>query len=235
MIWIRAFGLRMRKQLLRLGLAATVLVWGAGVPLRLGAQQFHGQPSAADPTIPGGNHEMGARAGFSLHSGHYLGYDHDVKFFPFDVRYSYRFLLKNKFAVRYSPEVTALALMDEPNQPVWASTNPTTTRRKSLGGGLSPVGFQFDFRPRKRIQPFFSENSGILYFDQRVLSPQGSQLLFTTDLGLGVNVFRKKRQAITFGYRYQHMSNANISDHNPGTDANTFYVGVSRFRTAGVL
>jgi hypothetical protein len=28
--------------------------------------------------------------------------------------------------------------------------------------------------------------------------------------------------------------NANISQHNPGMDANTFYVSVSRFRTKGI-
>jgi opacity protein-like surface antigen len=54
--------------------------------------------------------------------------------------------------------------------------------------------------------------------------------MFTIDFGGGVNIFLRQRQALTLGYRYQHLSNANISAHNPGTDANTFYVGVSRFR-----
>ena len=99
---------------------------------------------------------------------------------------------------------------------------------------MSPVGFQFDLRPKARVQPFFSENSGILYFSQRVLSPQGSQLLFSTYLGLGINFFPAQHRAVTLGYRYQHMSNANISDHNPGTDANTFYLGYSFFHTHGV-
>jgi hypothetical protein len=38
---------------------------------------------------------------------------------------------------------------------------------------------------------------------------------------------------VSIGYRYQHLSNANIRQHNPGMDANTFYVSVSlRFRVA---
>ena len=49
----------------------------------------------------------------------------------------------------------------------------------------------------------------------------------------GVNIFHHKYQAITIGNRYQHLSNANISVHNPGTDANSFDVGVSRFKTKG--
>ena len=52
------------------------------------------------------------------------------------------------------------------------------------------------------------------------MSPQGSQFCTT-----GVNIFHHKYQAITIGDRYQHLSNANISVHNPGTDANSFDVG----------
>lgn len=190
--------------------------------------------SAADPTLPGGNHQIGVWGGFSLHSGHYLGFDKGVKFFPFDVRYSYRFALFPQFVVRYSPEATLFALMDEPNHPTWDSTHPTTPTRLSKGAGLSPVGFELDLRPRSQVQPFFTENSGVIYFDQRVLSPDGSQFMFSTDLGLGINFFPQLRRAVTVGYRYQHMSNANISNHNPGTDANTFYVGFSRFHTKDV-
>ena len=83
------------------------------------------------------------------------------------------------------------------------------------------------------MQPFLSTNGGFVYFDQRVLSPQGSQWMYTIDFGCGLHFFRKARQDWTLGYRYQHLSNANISEHNPGTDANTFYIAVSRFRSKG--
>lgn len=185
---------------------------------------------ARDVVNPGGKHELGAWVGFSLHSGHYLGYDKDVKWFPVNVRYSYRFWTHETFALRYAPEVTVLALLDEPD----SNFVPlSSARRRTLGGGLTPAGFEMDFYPKSRIQPFISEHSGLDYFTQRVLSPEGSQLLFTTDLGLGLNFFTRKRQDVTIGYRYQHLSNANISNRNPGTDANTFYVGFSKFWTKG--
>jgi hypothetical protein len=53
------------------------------------------------------------------------------------------------------------------------------------------------------------------------------------DFGTGINIFRKAREAVTIRYRYQHLSNANISGHNPGKDANTFQVAVSRLRSKG--
>lgn len=183
---------------------------------------------------PGGRHEFGVWWGLSLMSGHIWGYSGDVKYMPIDLRYSYAFYRHHQsWTMRYSPELTALAMID------WPTPNTTSTetlynqRARAYGSGLSPVGFQCDFLPLHRVQPFLSGDGGFIYFDNRVLSPQGSQFMYTVDYGTGVNVFHHKNQAITIGYRYQHLSNANISLHNPGTDANTFYVGVSRYRTKG--
>ena len=180
---------------------------------------------------PGGVHEFGAWWGLSLMSGHIWGYAKDIKYMPIDVRYSYLFSLHDHWAMRYSPEVTALAMLDEPIPD--PTNNPQTERKRTYGSGVSPVGFQSDFFPSHRVQPFLSTNGGFIYFLDHVLSPQGSQFMYTVDFGCGVNIFRKARQAVSIGYRYQHLSNANISEHNPGTDANTFYVSVSRFRTKG--
>ena len=181
---------------------------------------------------PGGAHEFGAWWGLSLMSGHIWGYAKDVKYMPIDVRYTYLFTEHPYWTMRYAPEMTALAMMDEPN-PQAAPTDVFNQRKRAYGSGVSPVGFESDFFPSSRIQPFFSTNGGFIYFDQRVLSPQGSQWMYTIDFGTGIHVFRKARQDWTLGYRYQHLSNANISMHNPGTDANTFYIAVSRFRTKG--
>jgi hypothetical protein len=179
---------------------------------------------------PGGVHEFGAWWGLSLISGHVWGYAKDVKYMPIDVRYSYELEHWNHWTMRYSPEITALAMLDEP---VPNQTNPELLRKRTYGSGVSPVGFQSDFFPSKRVQPFLSTDGGFIYFMDRVLSPQGSQFMYTVDFGTGINIFRKERQAVSIGYRYQHLSNANISQHNPGMDANTFYVSVSRFRTKG--
>jgi hypothetical protein len=122
-------------------------------------------------------------------------------------------------------------MMDEPNTA--KVTNIETRRKRTYGSGLSPVGFRTSFFPEKRVQPFLSTDGGFIYFADRVLSPQGSQFMYTIDFGTGFTIYRKQRQSISFGYRYQHLSNANISVHNPGTDTNNFYVQVSRFRTKG--
>jgi len=119
------------------------------------------------------------------------------------------------------------------DEPLPKNPNRFTQRKRTYGSGLSPVGFRTNFFTDSRVQPFLSTDGGFIYFIDRVLSPQGSQWMYTIDFGGGLQIFRKQRQAVSIGYRYQHLSNANISLHNPGTDTNVFYVAVSRFRTKG--
>ena len=177
---------------------------------------------------PGGVHEFGAWWGLSLMSGHIWGYAKDVKYMPIDVSYSY--LLFPKLNLRYAPELTALAMLDEPTP---GGTDRFTQRKRTYGSGISPVGFRESFFSESRVQPFLSTDGGVIYFTDRVLSPQGSQFMYTIDFGGGLQFHRNNREAFTIGYRYQHLSNANISLHNPGTDTNVFYLAVSRFRTKG--
>jgi Lipid A 3-O-deacylase (PagL) len=178
----------------------------------------------------GGVHEFGAWWGLSLMTGHVWGYAKDVKYMPIDVTYSYLWLRKESWNFRYAPELTALAMLDEPMPP---NKNKFTQRKRTYGSGISPVGFRASFFPQSRVQPFLSTDGGMVYFIDRVLSPQGSQFMYTIDFGGGLQMFHTQRQAFTLGYRYQHLSNANISRHNPGTDTNVFYFAVSRFRTKG--
>ena len=185
---------------------------------------------------PGGVHEFGAWWGLSLISGHIWGFAGDVKYMPIDVRYTYLISPHESWTLRYAPEVTAVAMLSQPVPgavPTKVQPAAQNLRERIYGSGVSPVGFEADFAPAKRVQPFLSTNGGALYFADRVLSPEGSRFMYTIDFGCGIHVFRKARQDWSLGYRYQHLSNANISEHNPGTDANTFYLAVSRFRTKG--
>jgi len=208
-----------------------------GAPVAGEANPSGGVQRARNPEVkplwphPGGVHEFGAWWGLSLMSGHIWGYAGDIKYMPIDVNYSYLINPGARWNFRYAPELTAVAMLDEPVPnpalPAWEQ------RKRTYGSGLSPVGFRASFYPESCVQPFLSTDGGFIYFMDRVLSPQGSQFMYTIDFGGGLQIFRKQRQAVTIGYRYQHLSNANISHHNPGTDTNVFYLAVSRFRTKG--
>lgn len=40
----------------------------------------------------------------------------------------------------------------------------------------------------------------------------------------------RDKKAVSFGYKYQHLSNGYRADDNPGFDSNIFYVGFSFFK-----
>jgi hypothetical protein len=175
----------------------------------------------------GGKYELGTWWGVSWQSGQLLGNETDTKYMPIDIRYSEEISQHRSWSMRYSPEVTALAMLDVPEP---GNTNPLTQRRRSYGSGLSPEGFQLDFLPEHRVQPFLSQNGGVIFFLNPALSAAGSHVVYTADFGAGVNIFHLQRQAVTLGYRYQHLHDADLSAPVKGTDANTFYLGISRFR-----
>jgi hypothetical protein len=187
-------------------------------------------PAAELPEWPryGGKHEFGAWWGLSLITAHVWGSAPDTKYMPIVVNYSY--LLNpdsRRWAFRYAPEVTALAMLDE--------LNPTpkdryTYRTRGYGSGLNPVGFRASFFPESRVQPYLSTNEGFVYFYQPVLYPDKDQMTYNVDVGGGLTFFRKQRQSVSLGYRFQHIQGVG---GDRGTDTNTFYVQVSRYRTKG--
>jgi Lipid A 3-O-deacylase (PagL) len=214
-------------------------------PRAAGYLRESGELAAIEPPLvphtawegPGGKHEFGATWGLSLMSGHLWGFAPDVKYMPITLRYSYELYRHHEaWTFRYAPELTALAMIDWPTPQKIGRGHPGTVfnqRERIYGSGLSPVGLELDARPLSGFQPYFRGNGGFIYFGDKVLSAQGSQFMYTIGPDVGFNIYRHKRQAISVGWRYTHLSNANISVHNPGTDANIFYVGISRFRNKG--
>jgi len=209
---------------------AWVFVLAAALAVRPGVAAQSAPGDAA--VIPyGGHHEFGAQVGYSPHGGPIWGFSQNVRYSPTVLRYSYLLLTHERWTLRYAPELTALSVLHENGPPNDVNPHVPVTH---YGAGFSPEGFQMVFRPREKVQPFLSNAAGVLYYNDRVLSPQGSQFMYTIDFGAGVNLFTSRRNAVQMGFRYQHLSNANISVHNPGTDAQTFYVGFSHFHTKGV-
>jgi len=164
-------------------------------------------------------------------SGHWLGYRKDVDVEVINLRYSRVMKYGRHVTYSYSTEVTPYINLEEP---IYSDNDMSTveiSRKQTVGGGVTPIGFSFDFFPGHRIQPFWRCNYGVLYYHGRVLSPEGSQFMHTVDFGLGFHIYQAHNLSTTLGFRYIHMSNANIADHNPGTDAETFYIGFSRFHS----
>jgi hypothetical protein len=137
-------------------------------------------------------------------------------------------------AFKYTLDVPLAQMSFPPSQgpgaPAPSGPAQLAERRTITGAGLSPVGFQLNFRRRERVQPFVQASGGFLYFGERVPDSGGAHLNFTTDFGGGVQWKAGARRAWTIGYRYHHVTNEYRVGVHPGFDSNLFYAGFSIFK-----
>jgi hypothetical protein len=174
-------------------------------------------------------------------NGHVFGFARDRSLTLAGIRYGWRIAEWKRWSgmtLRYTPEIIPIAYLRDRVIP--GTNTPTllpqfvpgapTDQKYVYGAGANPVGLQLNFRRGKRFQPLWDVQGGFLYFSRRVLAAQGSQFQFTIASGPGAQFFLTPRSSLTVGYRYHHLSNANISNRNPGTDTNQLYFSFSLFR-----
>ena len=173
--------------------------------------------------------EYGVWGGGSFGSPTLIGTTERVRLGLVAFRYARVLARGENLALKYTLDAVPVASM---SFPVFETTAGGTheVRKTLTGAGLSPVGFQLNFRRRERVQPFAQASGGFLYFGERVPDVRGAQFNFTGDFGGGVEWKTGARRAWTVGYRYHHVSNGYRADVNPGFDSNLFYVGFSIFR-----
>jgi hypothetical protein len=190
----------------------------------LAAQGVFGSERAAN--------EFGVWGGGSWDSPTLIGSAEKARLGVLGLRYARVLARGDNLALKYTLDAVPYAVLsyrEEVPEPT-AGSAARPLRRTITGAGLSPVGFQLNFRRRERLQPFAQASGGFLYFGERVPLEGGAQFNFTADLGGGLQLKISARRAWTFGYRYQHISNGYRAITNPGFDANLFYVGYSIFR-----
>ncbi len=187
-----------------------------------------GSSPAAETGLGLQDNEFSIRSGGSFFSGRTWGRAQDRTLALLELRYTRLIFTSHFFAIKYGVNLVPVALLGD--HAIFATTAAGRAQREYVyGGGLSPVAFQFTFRRGKRVQPFVVTDEGFLYFIRPILVTNGSQFNFAIDYGAGIQVFTSPTSALTVGYRYFHISNADIAG-NPGTDANLFFIGISRFR-----
>ena len=95
-------------------------------------------------------------------------------------------------------------------------------RRWTIGEAVSPIGMQWNFLPRRKIQPFFTGHGGYMYSTQPIPIIMGGSFNFTFDLGAGFEIYRTPHKSIRVEHRYHHISNHNTAQENPGIDSGLF-------------
>ncbi len=94
----------------------------------------------------------------------------------------------------------------------------TCTRDWTIGEAFSPVGMQWNFFPRHKIQPMVIGHGGYMYSTRTIPIDYAGSFNFTFDVGVGAEFFRNQARSIRVEYRYHHISNHDTGNLNPGID-----------------
>jgi hypothetical protein len=109
--------------------------------------------------------------------------------------------------------------------PVYAQYHPETV----FGFGVSPLLWRWNFEPRGRYAPFAQLSGGALWTTHPV-PERTTTANFTANAGAGVRILLKSQQALVLMYRFDHISNGNRLERNPGVNAHALHFGVSLLR-----
>jgi len=95
-----------------------------------------------------------------------------------------------------------------------------------------PTGLYAEFRRHDRFHPILEGNGGFVVSTEPIpeqgVNATGINFIFNGGVGLRWNT--RPRNAVTAGYRWVHVSNAETTTNNPGLDNNVFYLAYSFLR-----
>lgn len=100
------------------------------------------------------------------------------------------------------------------------------------GFDVTPFLLKFNFKSRSGMRkpiPYFEFGIGILSTTSEV--PKGTATHnFTPQMGFGLQLFTRERQAVTLALRYVHISNGGTESPNPGINSVQLTAGYQWFR-----
>jgi len=109
--------------------------------------------------------------------------------------------------------------------PAWVIWQKTNT---AYGAGVNPFAFKWIFTKPRKIKPYFQIEGGTLFTNTKV--PEGtSQINFTTSGGIGA-YFLSGKHNFSAEVRFLHISNAGMTNPNPGINTMQLRIGFGEFR-----
>jgi hypothetical protein len=108
--------------------------------------------------------------------------------------------------------------------PVFLVFQPNNT---AYGAGINPLNLKWNFATRERIVPYFEISGGTLFTSHDV-PPGTSGMNFTSGAAFGTHILGDNYNW-SVEVRYMHISNAGLSDPNPGINTVQVRVGLGKF------
>jgi len=177
--------------------------------------------------------EFGVWGGISFNAPTLIGKTPDARFGNIGLRYGRVLAASKTVAFEWTIDAIPLSILSNRRftaVPSGSGFVITQTRKSVYAWGLAPIGLKFNFRRNRRVQPFGQATGGFLYFNEQVPVAGAARFNFTFDFSGGVQIVNSNRRAFTIGYKYQHISNANRANANPGVDVQMIFAGFSVFK-----
>ena len=112
--------------------------------------------------------------------------------------------------------------------PAFVVFQPANT---AYGVGFNPLNLKWNFATRGRIVPYLELSGGTLFTNHDV--PTGTDRVnFTSSAALGAHFLGGSRNW-SVEVRYMHISNAGLSDPNPGVNTVQVRLGIGKFYGSG--
>ncbi len=127
----------------------------------------------------------------------------------------------NRFIPAFKDHKGTLSCFLEPQY------NPVLTPSSNYEFGLG-IGIQYAYPVTEVISPYLLAVTGPQYISAES-AIQANGLNFSSAVGAGLYLFVTRDVALNLGYRYRHVSNANIKLPNGGINSNIGLVGLSFF------
>lgn len=181
--------------------------------------------------------ELTVWTGFAPNMSTPFGGARKSTFMEVGFRYSRVLIGSDNVALKYHVDLIPFAAINYQREQVFQSA-PTSffqvyTSTKAFAFGVTPVGFQLNFRRKSKIQPFLTAEAGLLIFDKTIPDDRspvfpnrfGKKLNFTLAGGGGIEFLSGSSRSYILGFKFHHISNASTGNINPGFDQNLFYFG----------
>jgi len=127
----------------------------------------------------------------------------------------------------FAAEILPVAILRQPSKTdEWG--NPKSSSLETLYGlGISPVGMRLLWRDGKAWKPYYTIKGGLIAFNQKSLSQNGSYLNFSLQQTVGIQFRLNDRWDLRTGFEDFHFSNAFMVPSNPGLDAMSYSAGLA--------
>ncbi len=97
----------------------------------------------------------------------------------------------------------------------------------AYGAGFNPLNLKWNFATRGQVVPYLELSGGTLFTTKDVPTGTG-RVNFTSGLALGTHFLGQSRNW-SVELRYMHISNAGLSDPNPGINTVQVRLGIGKF------